>query len=174
MDAFEAISQKLEVREFASKKVPGETKRKILAAARLTGSSMNTQHWRFVLVQDRANLKRLAADSTTGKWVAGADFAIIILTDPKVPGSSIDAGRVVQDMDLAAWNFGVGSGIYTGVVEESLRKDYALPEGLKISAVLGFGYPKRKILGRKKNRKPIEDLVFPERYGERLKPSDLA
>ena len=173
MDAFEAISTKLEAREFASKKVPGETKRKILEAARLTGSSMNTQHWRFVLVQDRSNLRRLASDSSSGKWVEGADFAIIILTDPKVPGSSIDAGRVVQDMELAAWNFGVASGIYTGVGEAALRKDYSIPDDLKPSAVLGFGYPKRKILG-KKNRKPLEELVFPERYGVKLSASDLS
>jgi nitroreductase len=173
LDAFEAISTKLEVREFASRKVPGETKRKILEAARLTGSSMNTQHWRFVLVQDRSNLKRLASDSSSGKWVEGADFAIIILTDPKMPGNGIDAGRVVQDMELAAWNFGVASGIYTGVGEAALRKDYSIPDGLKPSAVLGFGYPKRKILG-KKNRKPLEELVFPERYGVELKASDLS
>jgi len=173
LDAFEAISTKLEAREFASKKVPGETKRKILEAARLTGSSMNTQHWRFVLVQDRSNLRRLASDSSSGKWVEGADFAIIILTDPKVPGSSIDAGRVVQDMELAAWNFGVASGIYTGVGEAALRKDYSIPDDLKPSAVLGFGYPKRKILG-KKNRKPLEELVFPERYGVKLSASDLS
>jgi nitroreductase len=173
MDAFEAISKKPEVREFASGKVSGEVKRKILEAARLTGSSMNSQHWRFVLVQDRSNLKRLAADSTSGKWVEGADFAIIILIDPKVPGSSIDAGRVVQDMELAAFDFGVGSGIFTGVVDASLRKDYAIPDGLKPAAVLGFGFPKKKTLG-KKNRKPIEELASLERYGKMLVPSDLA
>jgi len=127
LDAFEAISTKLDVREFASKKVPGETKKKILEAARLTASSMNTQHWRFVLIQDRANLKRLAADSMTGKWVEGADFAVIILTDPKVPGSSIDAGRVVQDMELAAWNFGVVSCLFTGIRQNELRRDFAIP-----------------------------------------------
>jgi len=80
---------------------------------------------------------------------------------------------VVQDMELTAWNEGVASGIYTGVGEASLRKDYAIPEALKPAAVLGFGYPKRKILG-KKNRKPLEELVFPERYGVRFKASDLA
>ncbi len=173
MDTFEAISTKLDVREFASRRVTGETKMKILEAARLTASSMNTQHWRFVLIQERPNLKRLAADSTTGKWVEGADFAILILIDPKVPGSSIDAGRVVQDMELAAWNFGVASGIYTGVSEADLRKDFAIPDALKPAAVLGFGYSKRKILGKKK-RKPIEELVFPERFGERLRPSDVS
>jgi nitroreductase len=173
MDAFEAISTKLDVREFATKRVPADIKRKIMEAARLTGSSMNTQHWRFVIIQDRANLKRLAADSVSGKWVEGADFAIIISIDPKVPGSPIDAGRVIQDMELAAWNFGVASGIYTGVVDASVRKDFAIPESLKLAAVVGFGYPNIGILG-KKNRKPIEELFFPERFGEKLTDSDLS
>ena len=173
MDTFEAISKKLDVREFASKRVPGETKRKVLEAARLTSSGMNLQHWRFVLVQDRSNIEKLAADSTTGKWVEGADFAIIVLIDPKVGGSSFDAGRVVQDMQLAAWNFGVASGIYMGLGEPALRRDFAIPDALKPAAVLGFGFPKRKILG-KKNRKAIEELVFPERYGEKFRASDLS
>jgi nitroreductase len=173
MDTFEAISTKLDVREFATKRVPGDIKRKIMEAARLTASSMNTQHWRFVIIQDRANLKRLAADSVSGKWVEGADFAIIISIDSKVPGSPIDAGRVIQDMELAAWNFGVASGIYTGIVEASVRKDFAIPESLKLAAVVGFGYPNRDILG-KKNRKPLEELFFPERFGEKLKDSDLS
>ena len=172
MDAFEAVSTKLDVREFASKKVTGETKKKILEAARMTGSSMNTQHWRFVLVQDRANIARLAGDSTSGKWVGGADFAIIVTVDPKVPGSAIDAGRVLQDMGLAAWNFGIASGIYVGINEPALRKDFAIPDSQKISAVLGFGYPRRKIVG-KKDRKALEEVAFVERYGQRIKGSDF-
>lgn len=173
MDTYECIITKLDVREFAQKHVPGETKRKILEAARLTGSSMNTQHWRFLLIQDRSNLAKLAVDSTSGGWVADADFAIIILTSPKVPGYMIDAGRVLQDMQLAAWNFGVVSRLYTGFKRDELRRDFGVPPELEISATLGFGYPKKRILG-KKNRKPIEELVFPERYGNRLNVNDLA
>jgi nitroreductase len=173
LDAFEAISTKLDVREFSSKHVAGEVKRKILEAARLTASAMNMQSWRFILIQDRSNIKRLAADSTTGKWVEGADFAIIVLIDPKVSLSSMDAGRAIQDMGLAAWNFGVASGIYAGVGEASLRKDFAIHDELKPVAVLGFGYPKRKLLG-KKNRKPLEEIAFAERYGQKLKPTDFS
>jgi len=173
LDAFEAISTKLDVREFSSKHVAGEVKRKILEAARLTASAMNMQSWRFILIQDRSNIKRLAADSTTGKWVEGADFAIIVLIDPKVSLSSMDAGRAIQDMGLAAWNFGVASGIYAGVGEASLRKDFAIHDELKPVAVLGFGYPKRKLLG-KKNRKPLEEIAFGEKYGQKLKPTDFS
>jgi nitroreductase len=167
LDAFDAIATKLDVREFSSEKVSGEITTKVLEAARLTGSSGNSQHWRFILVQDRANLKKLADDSISGKWVAGADFAIIVLVDPAVPGSNIDAGRVIQDMEIAAWNFGVASGLYARLKEDDLRNDFAIPANLKPSVVLGFGYPKRKILG-KKDRKPLEELAFGERYGEKL------
>jgi nitroreductase len=173
LDTFEAISTKLDMREFSSKHVPGEVKRKILEAARLTSSAMNMQSWRFTIIQDRSHLKRLAADSTTGKWVEGADFAIIVLIDPKLGVSAIDAGRAIQSMGLAAWNFGVASGIYAGVGEASLRKDFAIPDELKPAAVLGFGYPKRKVLG-KKDRKPLEEIAFAERYGRRLKPTDFS
>ena len=97
MDASESILTKLDVREFSGKRVPGEIRGKILEAARLTGSSMNSQHWRFILIQDRSNLERLAEDSTSGKWVATADFAILILVNPKIPGYTIDGGRALQE-----------------------------------------------------------------------------
>ena len=116
---------------------------------------------------------RLADDPAHRAAMEGADFAVIILVDPKIPGNTIDAGRVVQDMELAAWSFGVASGIYTGVGEASLRSDYSIPESLKPMAVLGFGYPKRKILG-KKNRKPLEELVFLEKYGAKLNAAGLS
>lgn len=167
MDTFDTIATKLDVREYSPKHVPAEIKRKILEAARLTGSSMNTQHWRFVVVQDSANLKKLAVDSTTGPWVEKADFAIIISTNPKIPGSNVDAGRVLQDMQLAAWDSGVASRLYTGFKEDEMRRDFALPSDLKVAAVLGFGYPAKKVIG-KKNRKPLEELAFSERYGNPL------
>ncbi len=164
MDAFEAIATKLDVREYSAKHVPAEIKRRILEAARLTGSSMNTQHWRFVVVQEPANLKRLAEDGRTGAWVEKADFAVIILVNLSVPGSAVDGGRVLQDMEVAAWGSGVASRLYTGFKEAEMRRDFALPAELTIAAVLGFGYPAKKILGRK-NRKPLEELAFSERYG---------
>ncbi|MHB2036228.1 MAG: nitroreductase family protein [Nitrososphaerales archaeon] len=174
LDTFDCIATKLEVREFSkSKSVAADVKSRILNAARLTGSSMNTQHWRFVIVQDKENLKQLADDSNTGPWVAGADFAVIILTDPKVPGHIIDGGRVLQDMQLAAWNMGVGSGIFTGVKKDKLRKDFAIPETLEITAFVGFGYPARNIAGKKKNRKQLNEIVFVERFGNKFTNESL-
>jgi nitroreductase len=167
MDVFEAIRTKLDVRQFSSKRVDEDIRRKILEAARLTASSMNSQHWRFILVQDRSMIGTLARDSNTGSWVAGADFAIIVNIDPKIPGSTIDAGRAVQDMQLAAWGEGVASGVYTGMKLQDVRRDFGIPESLNPVIVVGFGYPSKKLFG-KKNRKPLSEIAFSDKFGKPL------
>src|ERR687883_306791 len=166
MDAFECLSTKLEVREFSSQDVGSEIRSKILEAARLTGTGLNTQHWRFIVVKDKGNLKRLAQDSTSGSWVASANFAIIVLTNPKYNFHLIDAGRVLQNMQLVAWNDGVGSALFTGIMEEKFRSDFGIPKELSPTIVIGFGYPTKKLSGKKKNRLPLDKLVYYEKYGK--------
>ena len=168
MDAYDCIVTKLEVREFDDKiQVPSEIRLKVLEAARLTGSSLNTQPWRFIVVQNQNNLRKLADDSTSGKWISGANFAIITITNPYFRFHLIDAGKVVQNMQLAAWNFGVGSALFTGMDEQKIRVDFAIPIDYKPVIVVGFGYPKRKVTGKtkKKNRLPLNELVSFEEYG---------
>lgn len=165
MDAFECIATKLEVREFSTQDISSEIRSKILEAARLTGTGMNTQHWRFILVEKKDNLKKLAEDSTSGSWVAGANFAVIVLTNPRYGFHLIDAGRVLQNMQLTAWNEGVGSGLFTGTREEKLRNDFQISNELIPSVILGFGYPMSKLTGKRKNRLPVHELVYYEKYG---------
>lgn len=174
MDAYETIATKLDVREYDSKRqVPRDVKLKVLDAARLTGSGMNAQEWRYIFIQDAKDLKQLADDSTTGQWVAGVNFAIIVLTDPKLPFRGIDAGRTVQDMQVTAWSYGVASRLYTGFNDQKMRKDFAIPSNLEITVVAGFGYPAKKITGKRKNRKSIEEVAYLEKFGNRLEPSKI-
>ncbi len=165
MDAYDSVVTKLDVREFDSKNVPAQVKLKVLEAGRMTGSGMNIQHWRFILVQDPENLRKLADDSTTGKWVGHANFAIVVLTDPKYGFHLIDAGRAAQNMQIAAWNYGIASGVFTGVNREVLQKDFNIPSNLNPSIIVGFGYPVRELTGRK-SRKALKEIAFLGRYGE--------
>jgi nitroreductase len=165
MDAFECIATKLDLREFSSQDISPQTKSKILEAARLTGSGLNTQHWRFVVIENKKNLEKLAADSTSGGWVSDANFAVIVLTDPQFKFHMIDAGRVVQDMQLAAWNYGVASCLFTGVQDEKLRSDFSIPKELNPTIIVGFGFPTKRTSGKRKNRMPLDELVYYEKYG---------
>lgn len=174
MDAFERIATKLDVKEYdTSRKVAGEVKLKVLEAGLFTGTGMNSQHWRFILVQDRDALKQLAEDSITGKWVETCDFAVIVLTDPKLGYHLIDAGRVIQDMELAAWNYGVASRIFTGLNADSVRRDFGIPGEFSPTIVVGFGYPLKKITGKRKKRVPLEQVAFLGKYGNKLETSKI-
>jgi nitroreductase len=168
VDTFECILSKFEVREFDEKAISREIKLKILEAARSTGTGLNTQHWRFILVENKENLKILANDSLSGKWIEKSNFAIIVLTNPKYNFHLIDAGRVLQNMQLAAWNYGIGSGLFTKVDDSKLKDDFKIPIELHPSVILGFGYPIKNFKNNKKDRLAIDKLAYQERYGERV------
>ena len=51
METYDAVRTVLAIREFKSDGLPEESVRKIVEAARLTGSSMNAQPWHFIVVQ---------------------------------------------------------------------------------------------------------------------------
>lgn len=174
MDAYDAVVTLLQIREFASRPVPADVKGKILEAGRSTGTGMNTQHWRYLLVQEPADVKRLAQDSTSGRWVAGANFAIVILTTPKYGYHTIDAGRAAQNLQIAAWNYGVGSGIYTGMNTDAMRKDFSIPSEMNPTIVVGFGYPNKKVTGKKKNRAPLQQVAYAEKFGNPVDPKKLS
>jgi nitroreductase len=75
-------------------------------------------------------------------------------------------------MQLTAWNDGVASGLFTGVREQKLRNDFAIPEELSPTVIIGFGYPpeilngeRKKSKEKRKNRLPLHELVYYEKYG---------
>src|SRR5712692_9221983 len=68
MDTHQAILTKLDVRQYSPKKVPVDVKLKVLEAARASGTGNNKQHLRFILVQNKESIRKLAEDSTSGPW----------------------------------------------------------------------------------------------------------
>jgi nitroreductase len=76
-------------------------------------------------------------------------------------------------MQLSAWNMGIGSGIFTGIKEDRVRKDFAIPNEMEITAVAGFGYPLHTVSGKKKNRKSLAEIAFSEKYGNKLDSSAM-
>lgn len=167
MDVEEAIRTRLEVREFTDEAVDGTTKLRILNAARLAPSGINRQHWRFILVEDDDDLERLADISETGGWVAGAGFAVVVVTDPSFDWYEIDAGRAITHMQFAAWDAGIGSCIYTGFDDTAMRTFLDIPDEYAISVVVGFGHPTFDVadVAGHKDRAPLSELVFAGRFG---------
>lgn len=170
MEVSDAIWTRLEVREYVDEPVSTGAKRAILEAGRLAPSGKNRQHWRFVLVEDATDRRTLAHLSTTGAWIAGADFAVVVLTDPTLDYHGLDAGRAVTHMQFEAWDRGVGSCIYTGYDEAGMREFLDVSDDVDVTVVAGFGYPTFDVesIDGRKNRVPLSTIAYDGRVDEPL------
>ena len=118
----------------------------ILDAGRHAGSSKNQQRWDFIVVEDRARLRELAAVGPFAGHLAGAAVAVALVTpDPRRAGASLsvlwDLGGAAENMMLAAWELGIGSCPAT-VYEPALARELlGYPEDRSCEYLLSFGYP---------------------------------
>ncbi len=139
MDAYEAILSLRAVRHFTDEPIPENVIQRILQAARWTGSAKNTQPWQFIVVRDRQMLQDLSKCGAYASHLAGAALAVIVVTPPGY--AAFDAGRVTQNMMLAAWTDGVGSCIASLGDETQARSLLGIPDTLQGHTAISFGYP---------------------------------
>jgi nitroreductase len=103
----------------------------------------------------------------TGPYVAGAAAAVIVAYEKASRFGVSDSSRAIQSMILTAWGDGVGSNWAGFLGLEAVRQEFGLPDAYDVLAVVPLGYPKQKILGKKK-RKPFNEVVSAERFGTPL------
>jgi len=164
---FEAVRTVMAVREYQDKELPADVVRRITEAAHLTASASNLQPWHFVVVRERDGLRKLGSMVRTGPYISSAAAAVIVAYEKASRLGISDSSRAVQSMILTAWGDGVGSNWAGFGGLETVRKDFGLPDAYEVLAVVPLGYPKRKILGKKK-RKPFNQVVSAERFGTPL------
>ena len=175
MDAYLAAVAKREVREYTDRPVPEDVLAKILQAGRATGSSKNTQPWRFVVLKERQHRHDLADAMMAPRNLDRCVVAIaVVLLNERL---RFDAGRVAQNMMVAAWALGVGScpNSVRPDQHDRVRADLGAPAEAAIATIITLGYPApsqprprpkadpEKIVA-KLNRLPLEDIVHRERF----------
>jgi nitroreductase len=175
MDAYLAVVSKREVREYLDRPVPDDLLTHILEAGRAAGSSKNTQPWRFVVLKERQHRHDLASAIMAPRNLDRCAVAIaVVLLNERL---RFDAGRVAQNMMVAAWALGVGSCPNSVRPDEQdrMRRDLGIPADATIATIITLGYPApgqprprakadpEKIL-TKLNRLPLDELVHRERF----------
>jgi nitroreductase len=90
-----------------------------------------------------------------------------VVASEKTPFAVSDGSRAIQDMVLTAWSDGIGSN-WVGFVGglDSVKPVLGIPDDLDVLAILPLGYPDRAVGKGKKNRKPLAEVAFRERYGQ--------
>lgn len=165
----DAVRTVMAVREYDGRELPDDVARRIVEAAYLTASASNVQPWHFILVRDRDALRKLGSLIRTGPYVANAAAAVIVAYEKQKDAFGIsDGSRAIQSMMIAAWAEGVASN-WTGFAGrmDNVRQEFGLPDSYDVLAVVPLGYPKRRVVGKKK-RKPFSQVVSAERFGRPL------
>lgn len=84
MDVKEAIAKRRSVRKYEGQRVPEETIRELLNAARLAPSGCNAQPWRFVVVNSESVMTELKDKRAfKQKFVYKAPVVLVCCGDPK-------------------------------------------------------------------------------------------
>ncbi|HEU4322247.1 MAG TPA: nitroreductase family protein [Roseiflexaceae bacterium] len=138
MDVLEAIRTKRAVRRFTDQSVPEALISEILHAGRRAQSSRNHQPWRFLVVRERATLEQLARCGAGAGHLAGAAFAVVLVS--AVPWA-FDIGQAAAQMQLAAWHYGIGSCLASLGDAERARAILGVPGDQTIEIAISFGYP---------------------------------
>ena len=165
MEVFDAVRTVLAVRRYTDKPVPPDVVHRIVEAGRLAASSINLQPWYFIVVEDRATLRKIGGIMHTGRYIADASVAVVVLVEKDSPYAVSDASRAIQNMILVAWAEGIGSN-WTGFGPmPAIEQLVAAPKTHEGLGVVPFGYPAAKLGAGRKKRKPIGQVASRERFG---------
>jgi nitroreductase len=168
------LRQTRQVREFEPRPLDETTLDALVDVARWTGSSRNTQPWRFIVIRDPATLRGLnqaGLPQTRGLATATAAIAIVLPADPeRAIHDAYDDGRVAERLLIAARMLDIGAGIswIRTDVRPAASALLKLPPDRMVRTIVQLGYP--TAAARQPKSAPGEarlsrsDLVFRERW----------
>ena len=173
----DAIKNRRSVLRFESTKVEDGEIEAILEAGRWAPSWINKQPWNFIVVKDRETKQQLSEVVPT-TFVLGlkeAPICIVVSVDPDEDSFHfIEAGAAAtQNMTLAAHSLGLNSS-WIGAfdlkgqrnsAEVKVKKILEIPKEHRVISVLPIGHAKSEV--PKKDRKPLRQIVFQEKFGKR-------
>lgn len=155
-----------QIRSFTDEPVSEEDIHDLLEVARWTGSSMNSQPWKFIVIRDPDIRRRIGEMAVHARYVARAPLAIAIAmpgTDPET--DAYDEARVAERLLIAATAMGLGAGI--GWIEEkdypAIRELLGLTPPAFVRTIVSIGHPSEEALkprtGPGTGRRPLEEFV---------------
>ena len=170
IDVVRPLLRVRQIREFTPDSVSDAELEAITEVARWSGSSRNTQPWRFIVIREEATIRKIAElghPQTRSLTTATAAVAIALPSDPtKAVGYAYDDGRAAERMLIAASFLGLGAAIAWIVpdVRKAIGEILQLPEDWMVRTIVALGHPtaaaKRPKAAPGTARRPREEAVF--------------
>src|SRR5579863_10387383 len=166
MDAIEAITGRKVQRAFARTPVEAEKLAGVVSAGRHAMSARYLQPWQFIVIQNGETLREIGALCSTGRFVADAPSAIVVLKDKSnARWADVDCAQAVQNMATAAWAFGLGTCWVGNFDGARIGAMLGVKDGWALFTILPFGYSDPKNPPQARPLKPRGEMVHYERVG---------
>jgi nitroreductase len=169
-----ALRQTRQYREFEARPVDQADLDALVDVARWSGSSRNSQPWRFIVITDPATIRAihdLGLPSTRGLATAPAAIAIAMPSDPKKPaGTAYDEARAAERLLIGAGMLDLGAGIswMNPDIRSEVGRLLGLPDDRMVRTIVQVGHPSAAARMPKsepgKARLPRDEVIFEERW----------
>ena len=163
-----------QIRDFTDEPIDAAAVDAIADAARWSGSSRNSQPWRFILIREAATLRALADAGLPQTRALATATAAVAIVMPEEPGAGIanayDEGRAAERVLVSANLLGLGAAIswVRGDVRTTIGAMLGVPEGRYVRTVVALGHPTPEARRPKSApgaaRLPREEIVHDERW----------
>lgn len=159
----EAIRARRSIRQYQNRPVAEEVLHEILEAARLAPSARNRQDWRFVVVNDQAQIQRVAAAAGQAFLATAPVIIAGVALEPEgvmrcgVPRYAVDLAIAMTNITLAATALGLGTCWIGSFDQKEVKKILQIPEAYKVVELMPLGYPAEQPAARP--RKPLAEVV---------------
>lgn len=180
MNFFDLINKRESVRGYLDEKIEEEKIIKIIEAARVSPSACNSQPWKFIVVDNKDLLGKVAGNLYNpiigiNKFALTAPLFIVIVGEKrnltskmgelikKKDYTSIDIGIASEHICLAATELGLGTCMIGWFNEKNIKTLLYIPENKEIHLVISVGYYDNKGT-RKKVRKNIDEIYSFNKY----------
>ena len=181
MDFFELVNKRESVRGYINKEVEKEKIIKIIECARVAPSACNAQPWKFVAVNNKEKVEKLAhmlhdpLVANINKFALTAPVFIVVVGEKrnitsKIGGiikqkdfTSMDIGIASEHICLAARDLGLGTCMMGWFREKPIKELLNIPKNKEIHLVIAIGYYDIKE-PRKKVRKNIDEILTFNEY----------
>jgi len=168
------IRRTRQYREFEPQPVEKGDLDALVDVGRWSGSSANSQPWRFIVIRDPATIRAIhdiGLPSTRGLATAPAVIAIVVPSDEKkAVGIAYDEGRATERILIAAGMLDLGAGISWMMprIRDQVGRILGLPEDRMVRTIVQVGHPTAAARMPKsapgEARLPRDEVVFEERW----------
>jgi nitroreductase len=175
-DLLRPLRRTRQFREFEPTPLDRDVLDALVDVARWSGSSQNSQPWRFIVITEPTTLKAIhaaALPNSRGLATATAAIAIVLPADPKrAVRDAYDEGRVTERVLVAASILGIGAGIswMRSEIRPAIQGILRIPEGWGVRTIVQLGHPTAAARAPKsapgEARLPREETVFQEHWPE--------